>query len=480
MKNLLSVFMLTITPVILSGGSGSRLWPSSRSLYPKQFLKLVSDRTMLQETVLRVMQVEGAQPVIVVANHEHRFLVAEQLNSCGVGANKIILEPVARNTAPAIALAALALEDDPDAIILVLPADHVVSDGLAFQKAIELGRVQAEEGQLVTFGIVAKSPNTGFGYVEQGKQLSEGVFKVESFTEKPSRPKAQEYLDHGSYCWNSGMFMFKASKYIEALQEYEPEIVLACKNALSDASEDLDFTRVNEVAFNDCPSNSIDYAVMERTSNAVVIPVDIGWSDIGSWEALWQELEKDQNGNVVKGDVTLNDVSNSLIYSDKKLVACVGVEDVILVETDDSILLTKKDRVQDVKSVVNQLIKLDRPESRLHRKVFRPWGFYDSIESDEGFQVKRLVVNPGAKLSLQKHHHRAEHWVVVRGTAEVVNGDQTITLRVNESTYIPIGTKHQLTNPGKIPLELIEVQSGDYLGEDDIVRYEDIYGRIDC
>lgn len=480
MKNLLPIFMLTITPVILSGGSGSRLWPSSRSLYPKQFLKLVSDRTMLQETVLRVMQVEGAQPVIVVANHEHRFLVAEQLSSCGVGANKIILEPVARNTAPAIALAALALEDDPDSIMLVLPADHVVSDGLAFQKAIELGRVQAEEGQLVTFGIVAKSPNTGFGYVEQGKQLSEGVFKVESFTEKPSRLKAQEYLDDGSYCWNSGMFMFKASKYIEALQEYEPEIVLACKNALSDASEDLDFTRVDEEAFNDCPSNSIDYAVMERTSNAVVIPVDIGWSDIGSWEALWQELEKDQNGNVVKGDVALNDVSNSLIYSDKKLVACVGVEDVILVETDDSILLTKKDRVQDVKSVVNQLIKLDRPESKLHRKVFRPWGYYDSIESDEGFQVKRLVVNPGAKLSLQKHHHRAEHWVVVRGTAEVVNGDQTITLRVNESTYIPIGAKHQLTNPGKIQLELIEVQSGDYLGEDDIVRYEDIYGRIDC
>ena len=471
--------MLAITPVILSGGSGSRLWPSSRSLYPKQFLKLVSDNTMLQETVLRVQGIKGAKPVIVVANNEHRFLVAEQLTQCGVIPNKIILEPLARDTAPAIALAALALEAESDAIMLVLPADHIITDVSAFEEAIEIAKVQAEEGKLVTFGIVPNAPETGFGYVKASEEISAGVFEMDSFFEKPNATKAQEYVKDGSYSWNSGMFMFKASEYISALTEYEPEIVLSCKKALANAKTDLDFTRINEEAFEACPANSIDYAVMEHTSNAVVVPADIGWSDIGSWSALWQELDKDASGNVTKGDVLVNDVSNSLIISDKKLIACVGLEDIIFVETDDSILLTKKDRVQDVKSVVNQLVQMDRSESKIHRKVFRPWGYYDSIENDQGFQVKKLVVNPGAKLSLQKHHHRAEHWVVVKGTAEVVNGDKTIILRVNESTYIPIGAKHQLSNPGKIQLELIEVQSGDYLGEDDIVRYEDIYGRID-
>ena len=471
--------MLAITPVILSGGSGSRLWPSSRSLYPKQFLKLVTDNTMLQETALRVQEIKGAKPVIVVANNEHRFLVAEQLTQCGVIPNKIILEPVARDTAPAIALAALALEADPDAIMLVLPADHIITDVSAFEEAIEIAKVQAEEGKLVTFGIVPNAPETGFGYVKASEEISTGVFEMDSFFEKPNATKAQEYVKDGSYSWNSGMFMFKASEYISALTEYEPEIVLSCKKAFANAKTDLDFTRINEEAFETCSANSIDYAVMEHTSNAVVIPVDIGWSDIGSWSALWQELDKDESGNVTKGDVLVNDVSNSLIISDRKLIACVGLEDIIFVETDDSILLTKKDRVQDVKSVVNQLVQMDRPESKIHRKVFRPWGYYDSIENDKGFQVKRLVVNPGAKLSLQKHHHRAEHWVVVKGTAEVVNGDKTIILRVNESTYIPIGAKHQLSNPGKIQLELIEVQSGDYLGEDDIVRFEDIYGRVD-
>ena len=442
-------------------------------------MKLVTDNTMLQETALRVQGIKGVKPVIVVANNEHRFLVAEQLTQCGVIPNKIILEPVARDTAPAIALAALALEADPDAIMLVLPADHIITDVSAFEEAIEIAKVQAEEGKLVTFGIVPNAPETGFGYVKASEEISTGVFEMDSFFEKPNATKAQEYVKDGSYSWNSGMFMFKASEYISALTEYEPEIVLSCKKAFANAKTDLDFTRINEEAFETCSANSIDYAVMEHTSNAVVIPVDIGWSDIGSWSALWQELDKDESGNVTKGDVLVNDVSNSLIISDRKLIACVGLEDIIFVETDDSILLTKKDRVQDVKSVVNQLVQMDRPESKIHRKVFRPWGYYDSIENDKGVQVKRLVVNPGAKLSLQKHHHRAEHWVVVKGTAEVVNGDKTIILRVNESTYIPIGAKHQLSNPGKIQLELIEVQSGDYLGEDDIVRFEDIYGRVD-
>lgn len=469
--------MLSITPVVLSGGSGSRLWPSSRSLYPKQFLKLTSDNTMLQETVLRLNSIEGISSPIIVANGDHRFLVAEQLKQCNVAPNKIILEPLAKNTAPAIALAALAMGND-DSIMLVLPADHIIADIDAFQKAIDLARLQAEDDKLVTFGIIPDSPETGYGYIKGADEITNGVFNMAGFVEKPNLETAQAYVDDGLYSWNSGIFMFKASAYIDALEEYEPNIVSVCREALHEANTDLDFTRVNEELFKECPSNSIDYAVMEHTSNAVVIPMDVGWNDIGSWSALWQQLEKDDEGNVLRGDVMVDGVSNSLIISDKKLIAGVGVENVILVETDDSILLTKMDRVQDVKAIVQHLIQMDRPESQLHRKVYRPWGFYDSIENAQGFQVKRLVVNPGAKLSLQMHHHRAEHWVVVKGTAEVVNGDQKLLLRVNESTYIPIGAQHQLSNPGKVQLELIEVQSGDYLGEDDIVRFEDIYGRV--
>lgn len=470
--------MLSITPVVLSGGSGSRLWPSSRSQYPKQFLKLVSDNSMLQETVLRLCGLPSLAAPIVVANNDHRFLVAEQLQACELDTGSIILEPAARNTAPAIALAAIALGAEEDTIMLVLPADHIVDDQEAFYAAIELGRTQAENGKLVTFGIVPSSPQTGYGYIHAGEEHEPGVFDVSRFVEKPDLSTAQSYIADGSYSWNSGIFMFKPSVYLQELNSSHPEIVKACEKALSAANNDLDFIRVDADSFKECPSDSIDYAVMEHTKNAVVIPMSVGWNDIGSWSALWEQLDKDENGNVLKGDVMVDGVSNSLVISDKKLIACVGVEDVILVETDDSILLVNKDRVQDVKSVVNRLIEAKRPESQLHRKVYRPWGFYDSIENAEGFQVKRLVVYPGAQLSLQMHHHRAEHWVVVKGTAEVVNGDKKLLLRVNESTYIPIGAQHQLSNPGKLRLELIEVQSGDYLGEDDIVRFEDIYGRI--
>jgi mannose-1-phosphate guanylyltransferase/mannose-6-phosphate isomerase len=470
--------MLPITPVVLSGGSGSRLWPSSRSQYPKQFLKLVSDNSMLQETVLRLCGLPSLSAPIVVANNDHRFLVAEQLQACELDAGSIILEPAARNTAPAIALAAIALGAGEDTIMLVLPADHIVDDQEAFYAAIELGRTQAENGKLVTFGIVPSSPQTGYGYIHAGDEHEPGVFDVNGFVEKPDLSTAQSYISDGSYSWNSGIFMFKPSVYLQELNSNQPEIVKACEKALSAANDDLDFIRVDEDSFKECPSDSIDYAVMEHTKNAVVIPMSVGWNDIGSWLALWEQLDKDESGNVLKGDVMVDGVSNSLIISDKKLIACVGVDDVILVETDDSILLVNKDRVQDVKSVVNRLIEAKRPESQLHRKVYRPWGFYDSIENAEGFQVKKLVVYPGAQLSLQMHHHRAEHWVVVKGTAEVVNGDKKLLLRVNESTYIPIGAQHQLSNPGKLRLELIEVQSGDYLGEDDIVRFEDIYGRI--
>jgi len=470
--------MSTITPIILSGGSGSRLWPSSRSMYPKQFLKLVSENTMLQETVLRLEGLKDMMPPVIVANNDHRFLVAEQLKACGIESGKIILEPAPRNTAPAIALAALALLEDSDTTMLVLPADHIIDDVVSFKASVEMAKLQCDKGNLVTFGIVPRAPETGYGYIQSGKELADQVYKVARFVEKPDIDTAQSYIDEGSYSWNSGIFMFKASTYIAELEQHAPQIVDACRKALDLADSDLDFTRVDQVEFEKCISDSIDYVVMEKTPNAVVMPLDVGWNDIGSWSALWQQLEKDESGNVLRGDVMVDGVSNSLIISDKKLIAGVGVEDVILVETDDSILLAKKDRVQDVKSVVQQLIKAERPESQLHRRVYRPWGYYDSIENDDGFQVKRLVVYPGAQLSLQMHHHRAEHWVVVKGTAEVVNGDKKLLLRVNESTYIPIGAQHQLSNPGKLQLELIEVQSGDYLGEDDIVRYEDIYGRI--
>lgn len=472
--------MSKITPVILSGGSGSRLWPSSRSQYPKQFLKLVGNATMLQETLMRLDGLDDLGHPIFIANEDHRFLVAEQVKAIRNGHSKIILESAPRNTAPAIALASLALEGENEDIILVLPSDHVIEDRDQFHKAIDSARIMAEQGYLITFSIVPDRPETGYGYIKSGNKTSQkGIYEIRQFVEKPNMKEAAEYVASGDYGWNSGMFMFKASAFLAELESYQAEVVRQCRLAMDTASEDLDFLRVGSQAFNKCSSISIDYAVMENTNKGLVLPVNIGWNDVGSWFNLWQQLVKDSNGNVLRGDVIADGANNNLIMSDKKLIAVLGVDNVVLVETDNSILLASMNEAQNVKSIVEKLALDERSEVTMHRKVYRPWGFYDSIENGEGFQVKRLVVYPKAKLSLQMHHHRAEHWVVVKGTAEVVNGDKSLVLHVNESTYIPIGAKHQLANPGDDNLELIEVQSGSYLGEDDIVRFEDIYGRVE-
>ena len=462
-------------PVILSGGSGTRMWPYSRAMYPKQLLPLVSDNSMLQETMLRIKDLDGVQQPWLICNQEHRFLVAEQLRNIDVSPAGILLEPIGRNTAPAITLAALSVR--PDDIILVLPADHVIRDIQGFHNAIKLARQQADEDKLVTFGIIPSKAETGYGYIRADSELSDGVYQVAEFVEKPDRQNAEKYVKSGKYSWNSGMFMFKAGCFIEELKKFSPAIVEQCRKSLDDAKGDLDFVRVEQSAFEKCPSDSIDYAVMEKTDKAVVIPVDIGWNDVGSWSALWEVSEKDGDGNMLKGDVLTHDTQGCFIQNDKKLIATVGIKDLVLVETDDSILVADKNRVQEVKQIVNDLKKADRPETDLHRKVYRPWGYYDSIENGENYQVKRLAVYPGAKLSLQKHKHRAEHWVVVSGTARVVNGDREFDLQINESTYIPIGAIHQLSNLSDTLLEIIEVQSGEYLGEDDIERLEDVYGR---
>lgn len=470
---------MSYIPVILSGGSGTRLWPSSRQKYPKQLLKLVGEQTMLQGTISRLDSSERLEPM-VVCNNDHRFLVAEQLRESGYQNYSIILEPAQRDTAPAIALAALrALEIGDDPNLLILPADHEIKDHSKFNQIVEDAQAMSEKGALVSFGIVANKPHTGYGYIRSGELVNDqsNAYDLAEFVEKPSLEKAQEYLENGNYMWNSGMFMFKASVFLNELQQTEPEMLEACKQAMSNFQEDMDFIRVGEEEFKKSPSKSIDYAVMEKTTNAVVIPADIGWSDVGSWSALWEVKDKDDSGNVCQGDVCLNDVDNSIVVSDGKLIAAVGVSNLVIVESDDAILVADKDQSESVKTIVDKLKTNKRAEVEFHRKVFRPWGYYDSIENGNGFQVKRLVVYPGEKLSLQKHHHRAEHWVVVKGTAEVVNGDETMLLQINQSTYIPIGAKHQLSNPGKVQLELIEVQSGEYLGEDDIVRFEDIYGR---
>jgi mannose-1-phosphate guanylyltransferase len=466
-----------ILPVILSGGSGTRLWPYSRSLYPKQFLPLVSELTMLQETISRLNHFgEGVQidAPMVICNEEHRFMVAEQLREMGSQSGGIILEPFGRNPAPAIALAALA---KPDATLLILPADHVIENIEAFEQAVAVAAQQAHKGQLVTFGIVPTSPEVGYGYVKAGVMTDKGVHGVDKCVEKPDQATAEYYLSSGNYLWNSGMFMFKASRYLEELEKFNPAIVEACRKAMVGITSDLDFTRIDANAFKVCPDDSIDYAVMEKTQDAVVVPLDANWSDVGSWSALWEVSNKDADGNVFKGDVLTEDTKNCYVQSEHKLIATIGLENTVVVETDDAILVAHKDRVQDVKVIVNKLKKEGRSESSLHRKVYRPWGYYDSIDHGERFQVKRIVVNPGAQLSLQMHHHRAEHWVVVQGTAQVRCGDKTMLLSENQSTYIPLGETHQLANPGKLPLEIIEVQSGSYLGEDDIVRLEDVYGR---
>ncbi len=463
-------------PVILSGGSGTRLWPYSRSLYPKQFLPLVGDTTMLQSTVKRLAGSLAAANPIVVCNNNHRFMVAEQIQSLGLEAAAIVLEPAARNTAPAVALAALAAKSEgDDPILLILPADHVINDLAAFHVAIAQAQEAAESDKLVTFGIVPTHAETGYGYINA--EGADTVRTVRQFVEKPNKATAEKYLASGEYFWNSGMFAFKASVFLAELEKYSPDMLQACKDSFAKAQTDLDFTRVDEEAFAACPEDSIDYAVMEKTSQAVLIPLDADWSDVGSWSALWDISEKDEQGNAGRGDVIFQDSKNNFVQADKKLITTLGVENLVVVETDDAILVANKDKVQDVKSIVNQLKSSGRSEAQLHRKVYRPWGHYDSIDAGERFQVKRIVVTPGASLSLQMHHHRAEHWIVVTGTAVVQKGEQEHVLSENQSIYIPLGEKHRLTNPGKVPLEIIEVQSGSYLGEDDIVRFEDVYGR---
>ena len=467
-----------LVPVILSGGAGTRLWPLSRELYPKQLLRLVAERTMLQETVARTEGLPELAPPIVVCNENHRFMVAEQLRELGTAPQAIVLEPQGRNTAPAAAIAALLVSGgaDADPVLLVLPADHVITDVPAFQAAVAGGRVAAESGSLVTFGVVPDRAETGYGYIRRGAGPGP-AFTVAKFVEKPDTATARGYVESGEYYWNSGMFMFRASAYLAELGRYAPVMLAACRAALAAAGRDLDFLRLPAQEFASCPSDSIDYAVMEKTDRAVVVPLAAGWSDVGSWAALADALPRDAEGNVTAGDVLTEDSSGCYLHSTSRLVAAVGLRDHVVVETKDAVLVAPRDRVQDVKELVAELKARGRYETSLHREVYRPWGSYDSIDSGDRFQVKRLIVKPGATLSLQLHHHRAEHWVVVTGTAKVTRGDEVFTLSENESTYIPIGARHRIENPGKIPLHIIEVQSGTYLGEDDIVRFEDRYGR---
>ena len=475
--------MSELQPVLLSGGSGTRLWPLSREAYPKQFLALVGEDTMLQATWARIAELADAAP-IVVAGEDHRFLVAEQLRQIGAPTPSILLEPVGRNTAPAIAAAALQAMREceghrGDPLLLVLPSDHVVRDAGAFRDAVRAAMPAAEQGALVTFGIVPDAPETGFGYIQSEAghaEAGDGVRPVLGFVEKPDAATAQGYLDAGGYYWNSGMFLFRASRYLEELQRFRPDIVDGVRAAFDAAQRDGDFIRLDKDAFTACPADSIDYAVMEKTDRARVLPVDIGWNDVGSWSALWDVSEQDVDGNARHGDVIAIDSRNSFAYA-RRLVALVGVDDLVVVETDDAVLVAHKDKVQQVKDVVAQLKAEQRSQAALHREVHRPWGSYDSIDIGAGFQVKRIKVKPGARLSLQSHTRRAEHWIVVRGTALVTRDNDVFELHANQSTYIPIGAKHRLENPGSGMLELIEVQSGDYLGEDDIVRYEDVYGR---
>lgn len=462
-----------IKAVIMAGGNGTRLWPLSRANHPKQFLALSGEDTMLQSTIKRFSNIK-VESSIVICNEEHRFFVAEQLREISK-LDSIILEPAGRDTAPAIALSALIDEDDP--LLLVLPADHLIQDEESFVKSINSGIPLAESGKLVTFGIVPNVAHTGYGYIKKGKEYKAG-FKVDKFEEKPIRELAEKYLASKNYFWNSGMFLFRASRYLEELKKFRPDIYEVCSSAVENIEPDLDFLRVDKEIFLNCPSQSIDYAVMEKTADAVVVPMDAGWSDIGSWTSLWDVSKKDENGNASEGDALLHNTNNCYIRADNKLVAAVGLDDLIIVDTKDALMVAHKDAVQDAKIIAQQLKENARSEWELHREVCRPWGKYDSVDNSDRYQVKRITVKPGAKLSVQMHHHRAEHWIVVSGTALVKNGDETFLLSENESTYIPIGVVHALENPGKVDLELIEVQSGSYLGEDDIVRFEDKYGRV--
>lgn len=469
---------MTILPIIMAGGSGTRLWPLSRTQYPKQFLPLLNDqKTMLQLTITR-LQGSSIQEPMVICSEDHRFLAAEQLRQIGYKNSNIVLEPEGKNTAPAIALAALiAAQDNNDPILLVLSADHLIKDTEIFHQSIQAAIPLAEQGKLVTFGVVPTHAETGYGYIEQGQAIESG-FIVSRFVEKPNFETAQQYLESQKYLWNSGMFMFKASRYLQELEKFSPTILQACSKATQNLSMDDVFVRVITEEFLQCPSDSVDYAVMEKTQDAVVVPLNAQWSDIGSWSALWDVSEQDRQGNVVHGDVLVENSQNILVHANSRLVSVVGAENLIVVETKDAVLVVNKDHVQDVKKVVEHLKNNHRTEHFNHREVLRPWGMYDSIDQGERYQVKRITVKPGAKLSVQMHYHRAEHWIVVSGTARITNGEKTFLLTENQSTYIPSGEVHALENPGKIPLELIEVQSGAYLGEDDIVRFEDKYGRI--
>lgn len=484
---------LQIAPVILSGGSGTRLWPLSRKLFPKQLLPLVGEQTMLQETVTRLRALD--QPLIpptVVCNEEHRFLVAEQLREAGSENSSIILEPVGRNTAPALTLAALALSQQQDAVMLVMPADHVIQNVSAFHTAVADASVLARADYLVTFGITPDKPETGYGYIRKGEQIEEVLdisssqpYSIDVFVEKPDLDTAEAYISSGQYLWNSGMFMMKASVWLDALQHCRPDILDSCRQSYAQGGGGRDFYRVVAELFESCPGESIDYAVMEKINQknapsrfkSAVVPLSAGWSDVGAWSSLWEARPQDKQNNVIKGDVLAEDTKNSLLHASNRLLATVGVEDLIVVETADAVLVAHKDAAQDVKSIVERISAAGRDEHLVHRRVHRPWGSYECIDIGERYQVKRITVNPGASLSLQMHHHRAEHWIVVKGTARVTRGDEEILVTENQSTYIPLGTTHRLENPGTLPLEMIEVQSGSYLGEDDIVRFEDQYGR---
>lgn len=466
-----------LTPVLLSGGVGSRLWPVSREAHPKQFLPLAGELSMLQETLRRTSGLEETAP-LVVCNEEHRFMVAEQLRQVDLKASALILEPEGRNTAPAVALAALrAVQTDPEALLLVLPADHVIQNVEAFVAAVGKAVPLAQQGKLMTFGVVPTSPETGYGYIKCGASLDAELYELERFVEKPDASTAEAYVESGSYLWNSGMFLLRAQTYLAELERFQPEMLGACRDAMAAAKADMDFVRPDAQLFAACPSNSIDYAVMEKTERGGVVSLNCGWSDVGAWSALWDVAERDECGNASKGDVILDNCRDSYFRSESRLLAATGVENLVVVETADAVLVADRDRVQDVKNIVNRLKADGRQEISLHRRVYRPWGSYESLIVSDRFQVKRIIVNPGQRLSLQKHHHRAEHWIVVHGTAEVTCEDKTFMLAEDESTYIPLGHIHRLANPGRIPLELIEVQSGAYLGEDDIVRYDDQYGR---
>lgn len=468
----------SVHPVVLCGGAGTRLWPMSRKLLPKQFLPLVSEHSMLQETVLRVQGIPGAEAPLVVSNNEHRFLVAEQLREVGVESAVQILEPVGRNTAPAVAVAALHVYAiNPDAVLLVLPADHLIREWTKFQELALQATELAAKGWLMTFGIRPNHPATGYGYIESGEALEGNACRVARFVEKPNEATAQAFIDCGRFHWNSGMFAFSAARFLDELERFRPDILAAARGALEHSTRDMDFVRLDHQHFANCPADSVDYAVMEKTDRAATIPVDIEWSDVGSWSTLWEVADKDETNNAIRGDVHTLDVENSYIRAESRMVSVLGIKNAIVVETSDAVLVADRSRAQQVKDIVGRLDRAKRQEHLSHKRVYRPWGYYECIDAGNRFQVKRLMVKPQQALSLQMHHHRAEHWVVVSGTAKVTCNDKTMLVSENESTYIPIGATHRLENPGKVPLFLIEVQSGAYLGEDDIVRFEDVYRR---